>query len=384
MKPRLTPDDRTDIDVKDESLFIDFYEDRELAERTIKLYRIHLNKYCNYIGAELEDLLDLYESEEKTDIIERKRKINVHLKRYRKYLKDAGYSETTIKMFIISVRAFFGQYKITMDKPRRKLSRKARKRKVTKSVEVLPKLEEIQQFMDSLNEVYRVVLLFGISSGMGSAEIGSLTYKHLYEACEIEPYPQSLPELIRILKNKGHFIPTWHVERIKTGVPYFTFTSPELMKHLIIYLELYAKKYPEYIPKPEDNLLRSLKKVGYYGKSCPITAQVIAKRFYYTNEKYGFRKEKGQYVLVSHGFRKYFASTLEKSKMPHITTRKLMGHDITGTQGSYFFTDIEDAKADYLEVVNALSTDKVEVQQVNIFKDLESLKIDMDDLKKRI
>jgi len=383
MRPKYTPNERNDIDVKDELAFKDFCEDRELADRTIQLYRMHLNKYCNFIGKTLEELLDEAEEEQENNVRMRKRKINRYLKDYRRYLTEAGYKESTIKMRMIDVMAFFGHYDIIMAKPKRKLSRKAKIPKNIQDIKSIPTLEEIQRFMECLNEVYRVVLLFGVSSGMGSSEIGSLTYKDLYEACELYPYPKTLPELIEKLKNKGHFIPTWRITRVKTGVKYFTFTSPELMKHLIIYLELYNKKYPNFIPKPENHLLRSLKRVGV-GKSYPIVPQVIAKRFWYTNEKHGFRKYKGKYVLVSHGFRKYFATTLEKSKMPHLIIRKLLAHNIDNTTGAYFKIDEKTAKKEYIEVVNELSTDKVEVQQINIYEDIENIKLDMVKLKKKI
>ncbi len=52
--------------------------------------------------------------------------------------------------------------------------------------------------------------------------------------------------------------------------------------------------------------------------------------------------------------------------MPHLMTRWLLGHTIEGTTNAYFKADLESVREEYIEIVNKLSTSKVEVKIVRI------------------
>lgn len=364
-KKTLYPHGNKQIEVKDDPLLIDFVQYRELSDRTTHLYEYHLNMYCNYIGLTLEEMIAEAEDEEEAGIRMRRRKINKYLNDYELYIKQLGFSKNSMPSMFSAVKAFYAYYDIELPNKKKRLSRNAKLTKSIQTTEAIPTMEEIQRFLECCNDLYRVVALFGISSGMGQAEIGNLTYKDVYKACELKPYPEEMIELIVRLKEKGHFIATWHIKRIKTGMPYFTFTSPELIKHLIIYFEEYHRRFPEYNPKPEDSLFRSLK------LGTPIKKRGLGKYFGWVGDKHGLRKFNNKYVCTSHGFRRFFASTLEKNKVPHLTIRRLMGHKFDDVTNAYFKIDIETAKEDYLQAVNSLSTDKAEVMQVNIYENVK-------------
>lgn len=65
--------------------------------------------------------------------------------------------------------------------------------------------------------------------------------------------------------------------------------------------------------------------------------------------------------MRTHNLRKFFATTLEKNKVPHLTSRWLLGHTIDPTTDAYFKADPESLKPDYLEVVDQLTTNKQKV-----------------------
>ncbi|KAF5057145.1 hypothetical protein DSECCO2_359970 [anaerobic digester metagenome] len=354
----------TNIDVRGDQLLEDFITYRDIAPRTIDLYVYHLNIYCNYIGLNLEEMIAEAEDEEEDGIRMRRRKITKYLNDYAQYLKDSGFAPTSTPTMITAVKSFYRYYDIQLPINKRRTSRNARLEKAnTQTTESIPTMEEIQRFVECCNDLYKVVALFGVSSGMGQAEIGSLTYKHVFEACGLDPYPETMEETIKKIKDKGHFIATWNIKRVKTGMKYFTFTSPELIKHLIIYLQEYHRKYPEFNPKPEDKLVRSLR-LGN-----PVITRGLSQYFSSINKKHEFRQFNNRFVCTCHGFRRFFASTLERNKLPHLVIRRLMGHKFDNVTNAYFKIDIETAKEDYLEAVNALSTDKVEVMQVNVYED---------------
>ncbi|MCE7698486.1 MAG: hypothetical protein K8E24_006480 [Methanobacterium paludis] len=99
------------------------------------------------------------------------------------------------------------------------------------------------------------------------------------------------------------------------------------------------------------------------------------------NEKAGFPKVNEVILLRPHSLRKLFATTLEKNRMPHLMTRWLLGHTIDGTTDAYFKADSETLKVEYLEVVDQLSTDQVEVKIIRteaydeVITELEKLKL---------
>ncbi len=374
VKKTLYPHRDKHIDVKDDPMLKDFIQYRDLSPRTVDLYMYHLNMYCNYIGLNLQEMIEEAEDEEEAGIRMRKRKITKHLNGYDQYIKELGFSKNSIPSMTSAVKAFYGHYDIQLPNYKKRLSRNAKLMNSIQTTEAIPTMEEIQRFIDCCNDLYKVVALFGISSGMGQAEIGSLTYKHVFEACELDPYPETMEELIKKIKDKGYFIATWHIKRVKTGMNYFTFTSPELIKHLITYLEVYHKNFKDYNPKPEDQLFRSLK------LGTPIKKRGLGKYFGWVGDKYGLRKFNNKYVCTSHGFRRFFASTLEKHKVPHLTIRRLMGHKFDDVTNAYFKIDVETAKEDYLEAVNSLSTNEVEVVKVTS-ESLEEFRTEIEELK---
>ena len=240
------------------------------------------------------------------------------------------------------------------------------------TIEVLPEMDEIRRFMEYCNNAYKAILVMGLSSGMGRAEIISLTFKDLFEAISLKRYPMDIPEIIEKVKQKGNLVPKWKIRRVKTGHLYFTFSSPESIEKILIYLEELHYKFPNFKPTPEDRLFRGL------NSNKPLKHSNIGGMFSNMNTRKGGRKTNNLYVLRSHSFRKYFASTLEKNKVPHLITRRLLGHTVDGTTGAYFKIDLEDAKEEYIKVVDQLMTTK---QEVIVINNHEDLKQEVDSLK---
>lgn len=363
------------LDVSEEELFKRFCSERELSKRSIELYKSHLQLFSNFTFKTLEELIEEAEDEEDMGIRLRRRKIVEYLIDFKNHLK--GYAPSTQKQIMISIRAFYNHYDIQLPKSKQNTSRKSKKLKNPQTIESLPTMDEIKLFLEHCNEVYKFVVLIGICSGMGRAEISNLTFEHLYQAFSLLDYPSNIPELVKKLKEKRNYIPTWHITRVKTGHNYYTFSSPESTDRLIQYLEKLNYKFPEYIPEPKDALIRGLSTNKH---AIPTN---IGTYLYNVNKVNGFRKYNDRYVCLPHGFRRFFASTLEKNKIPHLTTRWLMGHLFDDTTGAYFKIDPEDAKEDYLDVVKYLSTNEVEVMKITT-EAYEEVKSEIEELKKRL
>ncbi|MCZ3366659.1 MULTISPECIES: tyrosine-type recombinase/integrase [Methanobacterium] len=355
----------TSTHVENEPIFKTFCSNRELAEKSIKIYKYGLQKYSDFTGKTLKELIDEAEDEEDSINRYRKRKIYSYLNNFKLYLDELDIAQYSKNHTMILVRAFYNEFDIQLPRPKKKKSKKAR---MPETVVVLPTMEEIKRFLEYCNNEYKAIVLMGISSGMGRAEISSLTFRNFYDSIPLEKYPSNIPELIEKVKPKVKqeetFVPLWKIKRIKTDNLYYTFSSPESVERIITYLEDLNHNFPSYEPNPDDKLFRSLI------SNNPTKPTDISSMFNHIGRKKGFRKVGEHYVVRSHGFRKFFATTLQKNRVPHLTTRWLMGHTIDSTTSAYFKVDPESLREEYIEVVDKLTTDNVQIKIIDKYESL--------------
>lgn len=360
----------------DEDIFKEFCINRELKKSSVNLYRYALQKYCSFTNKTLQELIEEAEDEEDSGIRFRKRKISRYLKDFKLALNELALAEKSVKHILLLVKAFYREFEIEIPKSN---NRKSKVSMNNETIDDLPTMEEIERFMEYSNSVYKAIIVTGLSSGMSRAELSSLTFKHFFDALDLEQYPKTLPEIIESINKKDDFILFWNIKRIKTGKKYFTFSSPESLDRIKAYLKELYYKFPDYEPDLDDTLFRSL------SRNSPINPGTMGCFFRYINNHHDFRRVNNRYVVRNHNLRKYFATTLEKNKVPHLTTRWLLGHSIDNVTDAYFKADPETVKNDYLAVVNQLTTNKVEIKVIDkygeIKHDLNEIKEDLDEVK---
>jgi integrase len=359
--------------VVEEPLFIEFCENRNLSDSTIINYKKGLQKYSDFTGLTLEELIKEAEEEEDSRIRMRKRKIKKYLNDYSQTLKDAGHKEGYIRKLIIEVRTFYNEFDIEIPINNK---RKLRSDKKETGISEIPTMEDIEYFMEHVTANYKAIITLMLSSGMSKAEISSLTFKHFYNAIPLEDYPEDIPSIIKAVRKKENLVPIWNIVRIKTNHPYFTFSSPESLERILTYLEELHTLDAEYIPKPSDTLFRSLSK-----KDTSLKSRGISSAFLKTCKKYNLRKVNDYCIMRSHNLRKFFATTLERNKVSHLTTKWLLGHTIEPTTSAYFKADPEALKEQYIEVLDQLTTSKVQVMVVDKY---ESLTQELEDIKEEL
>lgn len=346
--------------VEDEGIFQEFCSNRGLAPSSIRMYKFALQKFVYFTGKTLEQLLDEAEAEEDENIRFRKRKLNFYLTNFKKWLEKVDYSKNYRSQIMISVTAFYNEYDIQLPRPKNRKSRSDRK---IQTLDDLPSMDQIQKFIDNCNPLYKAIVTLGLSSGMSRAEICSLTFEHFYRAIPFARPPKTIPEIIDNLKDND-IIPLWYVKRIKTGTPFFTFCSPECVEKISEYLDFFHNKHPDYEPLPEDHLFRNI----YRNQS--LDPQSISSAFRTINKRCGFEKVENRILIRPHSLRKYFATVLERNKMPHLSTRWLLGHSIDSVTSAYFIADPEAVKQDYIEVLDQLTTNKVQIKVIDKYEDV--------------
>lgn len=352
--------------VENEPIFKKFCRDRGLSESTITNYRKALQKYSDFTNLTLEELIKEAEDEEDSGKRMRRRQIDGYLTNYTQVLIDSEHKDSYIKRLLVQVRTFYNHYDILL--PRNK-NRKIRSDRKPSSISDIPTMEEIEFFMEHVTSNYKAIIALQISSGMSKAEISSLTFKHFYDAIPLEEYPTDIPSIIKEVKKiskefkKIDFTPMWNIKRIKTHHYYFTFSSPESVERILTYLEELNLRRPEYEPEPSDILFRSI-----YRGNKPLSTRGISSKFLKTSKTLKLRKVNDYYIMRTHNLRKFFATTLEKNKVPHLTTRWLLGHNIGSTTNAYFKPDPESLKQDYMKVINQITTNKTEYVTLNPYE----------------
>lgn len=330
------------LDVKDDVIFVDFCEDRKISQKTVRLYRLALNKYINFLGKPLEDLIEEAEEEQDNGVKLRKRNVTKYLRDFTVHLDSQDLSRSYISQVITSVRAVYIEHDIVL----KRNNRVVRADKKTESFETLPSLQDIKLAMDYSNNTYKAIITLGLSSGMGGAEIMSLTFKHYYNALELKEYPESMKELINIAEDRIERILIWKIKRIKTGKPYFTFSSPEAYAMILNYLHELYRTYLDFAPEPEDLFFRN--------NNVPLTGTALRSMFRRINNRAGFEPINKTAYIRPHRLRKVFATTLEKNKFQHTATRFMMGHTTDRTTEAYFKADPDMLKEDYRGIVQHL------------------------------
>ena len=150
----------------DQNLFIEMIENRKLSKNTIRSYKSSLEKYLEFTGMDLEELLSEAEEEEDLGIKIRKRKIKKHIMDFKKYLDDKDYSTSYKRTVLARVKSFYNEYEIQLP---RLFNRKTRIDKKQESLYVdLPTIEEISQLLEFCKPNMKAAILISLSSGMSN------------------------------------------------------------------------------------------------------------------------------------------------------------------------------------------------------------------------
>jgi integrase len=357
--------------IRKDPFFIDYCENRNIKDTTVEVYVIAFQKYTTLLNRTLPELIDEAELEEERAVRLRKRKIKQYLLAFKQHLDKENYSDNYKRNLTNCIRTFYTEYDIQLPKRFRNKSRNDRKQVL---YEDLPTMQDISHILKYANLTYKAIILLGVSSGMSRAEICSLTFKDLFDAIPLDPYPETLKELVVRVGEIDNLIPLWKVQRQKTGNNFFTFSSPEASDRILDYLKDLDRRVIRYTKDTRIDLKFKFSPDTqlFVNKSLnPLTDFAMTTNFVRLNQKAGFELVDNRYPIRPHSLRKVFASTLEKNKMPHLMTRWLMGHTQDTTTTAYFKADPQAIREEYIQVLNHLTTNQVEIKLVETYQEIK-------------
>lgn len=307
---------------------------RKLKPATKKRYNYILKRYVESTGLSLSELIQEAEEDEDNGIRLRKRRIKKHLDNHIQYLESLDYSVKNLRLNISSIRVFYNFFEIQL--PKIYLPEISN----DKTTDDIPGYDEIREVISHANQKYTAIILLMASSGMGSAEALSLQIHDLLKSAKKDP--SNIDELSDI---EHSLILEWEVTRIKTGQQYYTFSSPETTRAIMLYL----KKQPA--KSVEDHIFRT----GRGPKTdSPLNTVSLQHYFKRINDKCQFGHRGRQRYFKSHNLRKFFATTCE-SHIPHMATRHMMGHKFGSVESAYFLRNQKALRDEYNKVVGYLA-----------------------------
>jgi integrase len=232
--------------------------------------------------------------------------------------------------------------------------------------------EEIREVLNIADPLEKAVVLVGVSSGLAATDICNL---------KVGDFKKGYDEKTKIT--------TLKLTRIKTGVKFTTFLSPEASTAVLNYLK-YRDRQPkrrtkerldetekqhitrdegylfivrhvrnQYLNIPENEIDKQWREREMIRK---IDDNVFAHIYAKLAEKCQKCNSKGWSVVRSHNMRKFFNSTLVNAGLEYIFVDYMMGHKPDAVDGAYTNHDPDKLKKRYMEYIPHITiTDELNV-----------------------
>lgn len=338
-------------DIQKNEKFKNFIKDRKLRESTELLYVRRLTDFCNFINKDPTDLIE--ESQKEYHQKNRNNMVSHYVEKYLNELKDKGKSLNTIKNRFDTLKAFFSEFEID------KSVLKDIKTFDNLSFDGLPQKDQIRKAVQIAGIRDKAIVLLHFSSGMGAIELRYLTYGDFINS--IDEYLNlndekklDISKVVSELDKRDDIVGTWQIKKIKSGISYTTFNSPESTQAILDYL-IDRERINKSIKTFADPLF-----VNTWNK--PLGKSVHGAIFKRINEKAGFGHLNGKRRFFTSGtLRNTFEKTLYRAGLDKLAIDCMLGYKINNMNES----DLNNYKVLKAQYMKALEFLKIE----NTFND---------------
>ena len=312
---------------------------------TRRLYRTAIKKYTDFCRMSFSELLEEAELEEEQGIRWKKRKIKRRLLTYRQYLLEnhTYNSARTFFSYLLATYKYF-EIEILAIPP---INEKGVTKPEPVTFKDLPDKEIIRNAVKIANPVISAIIYFMVSSGCARRETLNLTIKDYIDALSEYTDKTDIFEMIDELGLDCNVVPTFMILRQKTGKYYTTYCSPEAVNSINSYL------------LSRNDLLTDNSALF------KIDEHYFTLNFVNINNQLGLGKVGTFNRFRSHMLRKFHASALYNDGMSLDKVNDLQGKAKNKTDQSYFMTNPEDLKNEYIEHLSAVTINK-EVEKITI------------------
>jgi len=311
------------------------------------LYARRLTDFCNFIDKDPTELVE--EALEDYNQKSGKQEVTDYVENYLNELKNNGKSNNTIKNRYDTLKAFFSEFKV--DTSAINGIKSFENNKLV--LEELPNRDHIRKAVQVSGLRDKAILLLHFSSGMGAVELRHLTYGDFIHSIDeyldlSDEEKLNIPKVVSELDKREEVIGTWQILKVKSGIPYNTFNSPESTRAIRDYL-MDRERNNKPIETLEDPLF-----VNTWNK--PLAKSVHGAIFKRINDKAGFGHLDGKRRFITSGtLRKTFEKTLNEAELDEVTIDCFLGYKVDKNKSD--FIDIEAMKNQYINALEFLSLD---------------------------
>jgi integrase len=298
---------------------------------------------------------------------------------YIENLRDKGRARNTISLHVAAILHFFV---VTNDVP-------LNKRKITRFIppdestrrDKAYRVEDIGTILESCDERTRVMVLLMASTGMRlgavpELRVGDLTPVPEYCLYKIEVYSQS-----------------------PVSDRYFSYCTPECRVAIDAYLDYRRRLHETLTDKsPLIRELFNVRKPYFIEAPRPATTRIIHLALEKALHKagvnqptMGLAKGKRREIALSHGYRKFAITMMNKTGVKDTHRRYLTGHAQVGQDASYVLPTEKELLAEYVKAIPYLTIDpnarlqttvkELQAERSQEMIELRALKKEMDGIK---
>ena len=279
--------------------FETFCTERNIKKQTIQGYRTAINRYTEYYGLTLDELIDEAIDEETDKIDKRRRSIKGRLLQFRTYLfNETDLKTSSITKIINNIISIYHHFDIEIPTL-----------PVIQSDDViettyfdLPTKKQIGMAVEIAGVRLASLILFIASSGTGRTECSNMTIRDFIEGCRdyITTESDDLKDILEDLYGSIEpIVPTLYIYRQKTKKKYYTFCTPEASHKIIEWLLLRIE-----IAENEETTL------SYDDTIWDWTIRQITYQFNQINDELNFGFKGSYRFFRPHSLRKFNASNI--------------------------------------------------------------------------
>jgi integrase len=279
---------------------------------TQKTYSNAVIHYCNYLDKSPTEFINEAISLEKIDARTSKMTIKGYLGGYKKYISTLA--PKTVQLYTTRILSFYKKNDIQIPDFTIEDAATLVNSRDTPSVEI------VRNILADCELKHKCIILLQCSSGMGLAELLSITREDFEEGYDVETG-----------------VTTFHPLRRKTTIKYTTFCTPECSKYIKLWLEDCDRR---------GRVLNNLVGMSDIGVKCMYGR---------LSENAGYKKTKSFRKIRSHAMRKLFTIEMNKHGLSFDVISFLSGRKPSRIWDAYNYYTDDKLKKEYMQHMEAVT-----------------------------
>jgi len=305
------------------------------SESTKKRYRMFLDKFCEFVGAGPDEIIETRRKDLESSDPQARRRFEILLKQFINYLEAEGYSVSSLQVAYAAIRSFFETHymQLMMRRGDYPSGEGIGQRAATKEV--------LQKMYERADARGRALILCLKDSGLRVSDLAKLRVgyvkKHLGAGEEYVP--------IRIVTKKKRIVAR-------------TFFGPEALEALKEYLERREKGTRHVEPEK----LTDSSPLFVTKRKQPLTRSGLSSLITQLAQRVGLER------ISAHSLRKFFQTQLEAAGVHPNWIEQMMGHKLEGVRGAYSMPTDQQLREAYVKAYYSLRIFPIKVpnEEINV------------------